>query len=185
MDENKEKKKLTAKEEMFCNEWLVDFNATQAAIKAGYSKHTAAVIGYENLRKPYIKARIDELTEDRLNELGINKLRILEEYSRIAYLDIRKLYDEDGNLKPIHELDDDTARAIAGIEVTIAKGEKGNDETRKVRIIDKRGALDSTAKYLGMLTDKIDVTSKGKELTTPSTVNVIIKGSKSKLMENE
>lgn len=183
-DNTEKKKKLTAKEEMFCNEWLVDFNATQAAIRSGYSQNSAKEIGSQNLTKIHIKARIDELTQDRLNELGINKLRILEEYSRIAYLDIRKLYDEDGNLKPIHELDDDTARAIAGIEVSIAKGEKGNDETRKVRIIDKKGALDSTAKYLGMLTDKLDVTSKGKEITMPTTVNLIVKGTKSKLLES-
>lgn len=52
--------KLTAKQKRFCDEYLIDCNATQAAIRAGYSKKTAGATGYENLKKPQIKEYIDE-----------------------------------------------------------------------------------------------------------------------------
>jgi len=105
--------KLTDKQEQFCQEYLIDLNATQAAIRAGYSENTASETGYENLRKPQIAGRIAELKAERQERVQITQDRVLLEYSRLAFLDVRKLYDENGRLLPITELDDDTAAAIA------------------------------------------------------------------------
>lgn len=58
-------KKLTAKQQRFCDEYLIDLNATQAAIRAGYSKKTARVIGQENLQKPAVKAYIEERMKEK------------------------------------------------------------------------------------------------------------------------
>ncbi|NRA79859.1 MAG: terminase small subunit [Pseudoalteromonas sp.] len=66
------KPKLTAKQEMFCKEYLIDLNATQAAIRAGYSEKTAKVIGYENLSKPYIAELIQVLMTKRSNKVEID-----------------------------------------------------------------------------------------------------------------
>ena len=83
------------------------------------------------------------------------------EYARLAFLDIRKAFDEGGNLIPIHELDDDTAAAITGLEVD-KKVSKMTDENgeplveshlHKIKFSDKKGALDSLAKCLGMFAD--------------------------------
>lgn len=79
--------------------------------------------------------------------------RVKEEYGRIAFLDIRTLFAEDGNLKPISEWPEDAARAVAGIEVEEASDRHGR--IHKVRIINKISALDSIAKHLGMFVDRI------------------------------
>lgn len=75
--------KLTAKQEMFCKEYLIDLNATQAAIRAGYSEKTAFTIGHENLTKPYIQDRIQELKADRENRLEINADWVLSQAVKI------------------------------------------------------------------------------------------------------
>ncbi len=69
--------KLTAKQEMFCKEYLIDLNATQAAIRAGYSEHTAKDIGCENLAKPNLAKRIQELMSERSNKAQISAETVL------------------------------------------------------------------------------------------------------------
>ena len=67
--------KLTEKQKRFCDEYLIDLNATQAAIRAGYSKKTAFIIANENLKKPYIKGYIDE----RLKQLEDKRIAKADE----------------------------------------------------------------------------------------------------------
>ena len=67
--------KLTDKQKRFCDEYLIDLNATQAAIRAGYSKKTAFIIANENLKKPYIKGYIDE----RLKQLEDKRIAKADE----------------------------------------------------------------------------------------------------------
>lgn len=69
--------KMTNKQKRFCDEYLVDLNATQAAIRAGYSKKTAKVIGNENLTKPYLKAYIDERMAEKEKELIASQDEVL------------------------------------------------------------------------------------------------------------
>ena len=118
---NRKEKKLTLKQQRFVEEYLVDFNATQAAIRAGYSEYTAYSIGCENLTKPNIQEFIQEEMNKRSKKTGITAEKILEELSKIAFFDIRKLYNEDGSLKPVTELDDETARVVAGLDVSVLK----------------------------------------------------------------
>lgn len=76
--------KLTAKQQAFINEYLIDLNATQAAIRAGYSTNTAAEMGYENLNKPQIKEAIDEAITKRSNKLEITSEYVLSSLKTIA-----------------------------------------------------------------------------------------------------
>lgn len=85
--------KLTAKQERFCEEYLIDLNATQAAIRAGYSVESAGSIGSENLTKPEIRARIDTAMAERSKRTGINADRVLRELGRIAFLNPTKVID--------------------------------------------------------------------------------------------
>mgnify|MGYP003407536533 FL=1 len=141
---------LTSKQEMFCNEYLVDFNASRAARAAGYSEDTAGAIGHENLRKPEIQARIQQLREITGKQFNITRERIAQEYSRLAFLDIRKAHDENGELIAIKDLDDDTAAGICGIEVSEMKiGENSIGQLKKIKLADKRAALDSLVKLMG------------------------------------
>lgn len=70
-------KKLTAKQQRFCDEYLIDLNATQAAIRAGYSKKTAYAIGEENLKKPDLRRYIDKRMEEKETELIADQDEVL------------------------------------------------------------------------------------------------------------
>jgi len=76
-------KKLTAKQQIFVNEYLIDLNATQAAIRAGYSKKTAQRIGSENLSKPLVAAAIQELADKRIERTQIDADWVLEQQVRV------------------------------------------------------------------------------------------------------
>nr|DAP22375.1 MAG TPA: Terminase small subunit [Bacteriophage sp.] len=71
-------KKLTAKQQRFCDEYLIDLNATQAAIRAGYSKKTAGVIATENLQKPSISAYIEKRMAEKEAELVADQAEVLK-----------------------------------------------------------------------------------------------------------
>lgn len=147
---------LTAKQAAFVAEYLVDKNATQAAIRAGYSKRTAASIGEENLRKPEIASAVAANLAKQADTLELSAERILKERARLAFLDPRKLFDEDGAPKPIQALDPDTAAAIVGIDVL--EQYEGAGESRrfigyvkKYRLAGKDSSLAALEKRFGLV----------------------------------
>jgi phage terminase small subunit len=75
---------LTAKQSRFCQEYVVDFNATQAAIRAGYSEHTAYSIGWENLKKPEIASRLADLQSENATETQLTREFVIEGLMGIA-----------------------------------------------------------------------------------------------------
>lgn len=158
---------LTAKQRLFVSAYLVDKNATQAAIAAGYSKKTATSIGQENLKKPEVAAAIESQIKAQEAATLITVQRVLQEYGRLAFFDPRNLFRADGNPKGITEIDDDTAAAIAGVKVVaIGNAEMGVGEIREYKIANKLGALDSLARHLGMFNDRmtLDASEELKEL---------------------
>jgi phage terminase small subunit len=94
---------LTAKQSLFKIEYLIDFNATQAAIRAGYSKKTASVIGYENLRKPYVVHAIFEAMNNREKNVETSAEWVLKALHGEAIADIADLYTESGRLRTVNE----------------------------------------------------------------------------------
>ena len=138
-------KKLSPKQNLFVQEYLIDKNATQAAIRAGYSAKTAEIIGFENLRKPKIKEKIDYELATEAERLGITRQGVLDEMARCAFFDVRKLFNADGSLKDILDLDPDTAAAIAGLEIESLFAGKGEDRiqigtTNKVKFKQDNGS---------------------------------------------
>ncbi len=148
---------LTPKQERFIEEYLIDLNATQAAIRAGYSKKTANEIGCQNLAKLNISIAIQEAVAARSKRTEITQDRVLEELARLAFFDIRKLYDEDGNLLPIHELPEEVAAAIGGLDVQSVGGDDSIVTTKKIKVIDKKGSLELIGRHLKMFTDKTEL----------------------------
>lgn len=141
-------KKLTAKQSRFVDEYLVDLNATQAAIRAGYSKKTSRSIGPENLSKPVIQEALQKRYDSAIRSGKIaTPEEVLEGYTRDIRFDPRKLYNKDGSLKKITELDDETALALQGVE--IVNGPEGTT-THKVKMPDRRQNRDSLSKYHGL-----------------------------------
>lgn len=140
---------------------MVDLNQTQAAIRAGYSAKTAYSIGNENLKKPDIVEYLNILRKRISESTEITPERVLQEYAKIAFFDIRKLHDDNGNLLPINKLDDESAHVVAGLEVIEFDSEtKGFGVVKKIKLIDKKGALDSIAKHLGMFVEKVEHSGK-------------------------
>jgi phage terminase small subunit len=141
---------LKDKQRKFCEEYIIDFNATQAAIRAGYSKKTAAVIGAENLIKPNIQNYLTELKQKAAEESGITKKQLIDELAKIAFFDIRKIYNEDNSLLDIKSFDDDSASAVAGIEVDeIFEQRQLSGYTKKVKLHNKIAAIERVSKMLG------------------------------------
>ena len=151
---------LTAKQQAFVGEYLVDLNATQAAIRAGYSVETARAIGSENLAKPDIADAIAEAQSERSRRTEITQDRVLQELAKIGFSDVRKLFTPGGNLLPIQDMDDVTAATVSSIEVVTRKvpgGEEAEVEhVAKIKTWDKQTALVNIGRHLGMFTDKIE-----------------------------
>jgi len=143
---------LTPKQANFVEEYLIDLNATAAAKRAGYSEKTAESIGHENLRKPKIAEKIHARRKELQESLQITQERILEEEARLAFVDVAFLFDEDGELLPIHKIPEDARRAIAGVEVTDLEKTKGL--RFKYKLLDKGQALGRISKHLGLYAAK-------------------------------
>lgn len=152
---------LTAKQARFVAEYLVDLNATQAAIRAGFPKKAASSVGYEYLRKPQIAAAVSAGKATQISRAELSASRVLEEMRRLAFADIRQLFDEKGNLRPIHSLAEEDAAAIAGMEVIIKNAKAGDgvtDTVHKVKLTDKTRALEMLGKHFKLLTDTVNLT---------------------------
>lgn len=146
---------MTPKQATFVREYLIDKNATQAAIRAGYSARTAEQAGYQLLQKTSVRQAIDEALADVAQRVGITVDMVLRERRRLAFFDPRRLYREDGSPIPIHELDADTAAAIAGLEVLEAYEGSGENRrfvgyTKKYRLAGKDPSLTALEKYFGI-----------------------------------
>lgn len=157
---------LTPKQMLFVKEYLVDLNATQAALRAGYSEKTAYSIGEENLKKPDIAAAIKVEMDKRAERTEITQDKVVRELAKLGFFDIRKLLDSEGNPIPLHNLDDDTAAAIAGLEIMEEYEGSGQDKVfvgyvKKYKLADKRAALVDIGKHLGMFVERKEVGSPG------------------------
>jgi len=146
---------MTPKQAAFVQHYLIDSNATQAAVRAGYSVKTAYSIGEENLRKPEIRAAIDAAMSDTAARLGITAERVMRERSRLAFFDPRRLFASNGEPIPIHELDDDTAAAVAGMDVLEEFAGSGETRvfvgyTKKYKLASKDPSLAALEKYFGL-----------------------------------
>ena len=153
--------RMTPKQQRFVDEYLIDLNATQAAVRAGYSAKTAHSVGHENLSKPEIASAIAERRAIIANKLEVTQERIVAELAKIGFGDIRKLFTSCGNLLPVSDIDDDTAACLSSIEITTRKVRGGDDdeveEVSKIRLWDKRAALVDLGKHLGMFKDRIEL----------------------------
>jgi len=154
------KKATTPKQERFVQEYIIDLNATQAAIRAGYSAKTANEQGARLLTNVSVRSEIDEALAARAKRTEIDADRVLLELRRLAFFDIRRIFNADGSLKRITDLDDDTAAAIMSVEMV----EIGTDGqlaiSKKYKASDKKGALELAMRHLGMLKDKLDLTGE-------------------------
>lgn len=151
---------MTAKKALFVAEYLVDLNATEAAKRCGYSLRTAYAQGHRLLKDAEISAAIAEGQAKRLATAELSATRVLEELRRLAFADLRTLFDASGNLKPISELTVEEAACIGGFEVIKKNAEAGDgiiDTVHKVKVLDKTRSLEMLAKHFALLTEVVRV----------------------------
>lgn len=150
---------MNKRQQIFCDEYLIDLNATQAAIRAGYSEKTAYSIGEENLKKPELKEYIDKKMEERQKRTELTQDMIINELKAIAFANATKFAGiKKGivKIKDTDELDEDTKKAIVGIK----EGKYGTEVTTAGKV----QALELLGKHLGMFKEKIEI-SKSSEIT--------------------
>lgn len=139
---------LTDKQELFCHEYIKDFNATQAAIRAGYSQKTAKAIGSENLTKLDVSNRVKELTKDHAAKNESLMALIKAELVKIAFANKKSVarWNASGvTFKDSEELTDDEAASVSEVSETVNE----NGGTLKIKQHDKVKALELLAKMEG------------------------------------
>jgi len=151
-------KKLTPKQKAFCEEYIIDFNGTQSAIRAGYSKKTANEIASQNLTKLNIQEYTQELIAKRSERTEITADRVLAEIAKLAFFNMADVINADGNTKPLQDWSRDELAALQ--EITESKIESKEDAvitTLKTKISDKKASLELLGRHLKLFTDKVDL----------------------------
>jgi phage terminase small subunit len=147
---------LTKKQKQFVDEYLVDLNATQAAIRAGYSTASARQIADENMSKPDIKNAIEKALAERSKRTGVNADRVILELAKIAFVNPTDVINMDEATVRGEANREDTA-AISSVKVKRIPTEDGDIVEREVKTYDKIKALELLGKHMGMFTDKFKV----------------------------
>jgi len=165
---------LNQKQRRFVDEYLIDLNATQAAIRAGYSAKTAEQQGFQLLKKTSVAEAVALRIKDRERRTEITQDRVLQELAKIGFADIRKAVKWGADIPVVNpetgealsangvilissdDIDDDTACAVSEISQT-AQGVK-------IKMHDKKGALVDIGKHLGMFVDRVDATVTTRSL---------------------
>lgn len=146
---------MTNKQKRFCEEYLIDLNATQAAIRAGYSPKSAHSIATENMQKPAVRVRIDEALATRSKRTGVNADRVVRELARVAFVNPCDVIDMESATLKDDATEDDTA-AVASVKVKTIPTADGQGMEREIKMADKLKALELLGKHLGMFTDKVE-----------------------------
>jgi phage terminase small subunit len=158
---------MTPKRDQFVKEYLVDLNATQAAIRAGYSEKTAKSIGQQLLTKLDVQDEIAKAQSMREKRTEITQDKVLRELARIAFADPRNIFEwgADGvTLKDSTSLSDDDAATVS--EVSQVVSESGG--SIKAKMYDKQRALELIGKHLGMFVERKELTgADGSPLMVP------------------
>jgi phage terminase small subunit len=160
---------------LFVIEYLKDHNAKQAYIRAGYAArgHAAAVNASRLLIRADVAAEVARLQavvlDDVQRSTGLTLERLTLEVARGAFFDIRRLKHEDGTPKDLHELDEDTASAIAGVELEEVFEGRGEDRKHtgrihKYKLVDRRAYVDMGLKVIGGYKDDNKQRNPGEAL---------------------
>lgn len=147
--------KLTERQKRFVEEYLIDLNATQAAIRAGYSAKTAEQTASRMLSFVKVEQAIAEALAERSKRTGINQDRVVQELAKIAFVRMTDIVDSNGRI--LDNATDEDKSCIESIKYKRSDSESGSSEEREVKIASKLKALELLGKHLGMWNDKINV----------------------------
>lgn len=160
--------KLTEKHIRFSQEYIIDLNGRQAAIRAGYSETSAISTASELLTYPNIQNYIQQLLEERANRTQVTADKIVSELYHLLTFDVGEIFDDNGAFKNIHTIPKELRKAISSIEVYEEYDSKGRGikreligYTKKIKFWDKIKVIEVLAKYLGLIHEKADSGNAG------------------------
>jgi phage terminase small subunit len=168
---------ITDKHKLFAMHYALTGNANDSALKAGFTKQTAKCKAHKWVGQsksesfyPDLFDMVEEIKATHIqpkleNQFNITADKVLTELARLGFSDVRRLFDDTGVMKAIHELDDDTAACISSIEIEALYEGSGKDkfevgQTKKVKFWDKKGPLEMLANHLGIIKNKMELTGK-------------------------
>ena len=168
--------KLTARQAAFVAEYLVDLNATQAAIRAGYSEKSAGVLGHETLKKPYITEAVAIAQAERAARTEINADWVLTRLAEEADADVADLYDEHGGIKPVKDWPLIWRKGlVAGLDVEEIKEDGATvGLVRKIKLSDRIKRIELIGKHIGVqaFRDQVQQTGTMSITITPDDANL-------------
>jgi phage terminase small subunit len=147
---------MTPKQDRFVEEYLIDLNATQAAIRAGYSPKYANSNAPKLLQNTSIRARVDAAIAAQSRRTGVTADRVVRELARVAFVNAPDVINVDEATLRGDATRDDTA-AISSVRVKVIPGEDGDGTEREIKLADKLKALELLGRHLGMFDDKLTV----------------------------
>ena len=139
---------LTNKQVRFCEEYVIDLNATQAAIRAGYSKNTARFIGCENLTKPNLQQKLADLQAETAKRNQVTVDMIIAELKELGFSNLSDFMD-DGKMLPLAEVAESKLKTISQVKLTRTTNDDYEREIIEFKFYDKLSALDKLARHLG------------------------------------
>lgn len=154
--------KLTAKQQRFVDEYLIDLNATQAAIRAGYSPSTANEQGARLLVNVSISSAISQAMAHRSRRTGITQDRVLRELAKVAFVNANDVIDTDSATVRAGATEEDLA-CIQAVKVKISESEMGSSSEREIKLYDKMRALEMLGKHLGLFDKRGQDSSNGEK----------------------
>lgn len=141
--------KLNKQRKLFCEEYLVDLNGTQAAIRAGYSVKTAQEQSSRLLLNVIVSGYIKELMDARSKSTAITAEMVIQELAKIAFGNIQDLVKEGHTLEEIQKLKKEHAATIKSVKYKVSSGATNSEEI-SFEVYDKNAALEKLGKHLGM-----------------------------------
>nr|WP_308808991.1 terminase small subunit [Providencia sp. PROV024] len=155
---------LNDKQEMFCREYLIDLNATQAAIRAGYSEKTANAQSSRLLVNVNIQNRIKELKSNRNERIEVDADYVLKRLVEIDQMDVLDILRDDGKLKPVSEWPKTWRTTLSGFDIstTIRDYDESTEETilKKIKWPDKVKSLELLGKHIKVQAFKEQIEQK-------------------------
>lgn len=149
------KRQLSEQRQRFVEEYLIDLNGTQAAIRAGYSVRTAQEQSSRLLSNVMVQEAISKAMAARSKRTGVNQDRVVLELAKIAFVKMTDIVDSNGRIR--EDTTDDDLACIESIKYKESDNEFGGSVEREVKIGSKLKALELLGKHLGMWNDKLDV----------------------------
>ena len=171
---------MNEKQRKFVDEYMKDFDATNAAIRAGYSAATSYTNSHKLLRHPAIAVAVERAVAARKQRIGATADRVVEEYARIAFADIRRVFDWDEggkNLRVKTGLSADDAASIREVE-------RAEDGSVKVKLYDKKASLDALARHLGLFDPRASMNARRDRTVGGRDAREVLRERLARIMQN-